>query len=119
MSEAKFTPGPWWACIGPDQPVPYYRGLVAMLGAYRDQFISIVTGKNGSQAGHECSSEEWRANAHLIAAAPDLYEALYLCMQTLDQYADVSSINEDCPNAAMTAMMRAKEVLAKARGENT
>lgn len=40
MSDTKFTPGPWWAAIGKDQPVPYYRGLVAVLSS--DPYISGI-----------------------------------------------------------------------------
>lgn len=74
MSDTKFTPGPWWAAIGKDQPVPYYRGLVAVLSS--DPYISICTGETGDQSGRTCGGDEWEANAALIAAAPDLYEAL-------------------------------------------
>lgn len=70
MSDTKFTPGPWWAAIGKDQPVPYYRGLVAVLSS--DPYISICTGETGDQSGRTCGGDEWEANAALIAAAPQM-----------------------------------------------
>lgn len=74
VDEAGFTPGPWWACIGSDQPVPYYRGLVMYVS--HDPQITICTGAEGDQSGRTCDSSEWEANARLIAAAPDMFEAL-------------------------------------------
>lgn len=73
MSDTKFTPGPWWAAIGKDQPVPYYRGLVSVLSS--DPHISICTGETGDQSGRTCGRDEWEANASLIAAAPHLDSA--------------------------------------------
>lgn len=46
-----------------------------------------------------------------------LMTALDECVEVLDQYADISSLNEDCPNDAMRARDIAKTALARARGE--
>ena len=59
MSEAKHTPGPW--IVDTDY-------IIQDGGTSDENTIAIV----GDQ-------EEWKANAHLIAAAPDLLEALEDC----------------------------------------
>lgn len=99
-----FTKGPWE--VKPEEfnrPYIRIRGT-ALGGKYK---IANVLGlsKDGELYGDD---EETRANAHLIAAAPELYEALEkisvaIQHNTLDQYA---------------AMMIIKELLAKARGES-
>lgn len=72
--EQGFTPGPWWACFAEDQPVAYYRGLVMYVSS--DPYITVCTGHEGDKSGRICAPDEWEANARLIAAAPELYEAL-------------------------------------------
>ena len=64
----KFTPGPW--LIGEDQCV--------------DETWSIVTTSGGSIIANVNDRHDRKANAHLIAAAPDLYEAL----EKLRSYSD-------------------------------
>lgn len=107
MSDTKFTPGPWWAAIGKDQPVPYYRGLISVLSS--DPHISICTGETGDQSGRTCGRDEWEANASLIAAAPDLYEALELLLNDVEHY---PAWQRPCH-----AVDSARAALAKARGE--
>ena len=101
MTELKATPGPWAYDVTvafsdrPDLPcvVDEYRLIVAQ--CWDD--------------GH--SDDECEANAHLIAAAPDLYEALDALEYQLGgetdavkrRFADVRS--------------KARAALAKARGE--
>lgn len=122
MSDTKFTPGPWWAAIGKDQPVPYYRGLVAVLSS--DPYISICTGETGDQSGRTCGGDEWEANAALIAAAPDLYEAaetelnaLLFARTLLAEYE--RQVSGDTFNSPVinSAIDDARAALAKARGE--
>ena len=87
MSASYFTPGPWWVPPGEDRSgihVPINSNPHNIATAY---FV------NG------------RANAHLIAAAPDLYEAL-------ENFTRVANLDE-----RRAAFNRAVAVLAKARGE--
>lgn len=92
--EAKFTPGPW------------------KVGPVDETLVATDDGKEVAQiCGDYNQPETWpvmEANAHLIAAAPELYEALsdllFLCSQT----AEVCGTQE---------VKVACAVLAKARGE--
>lgn len=86
MSDTKFTKGPWW-----------------------------LSGKGTIRAGESawvahCSWHNKEANAHLIAAAPDLYEALY---EIFYYQGGADSVVDD-----EYVMERAKAALAKARGES-
>ncbi len=90
MNKTKFTPGPW------------------KIGAYESGRMA-VDGANGEEVTGYIDIED----AHLIAAAPELYEALKeLCRYAEDsdgcQYGTLSTkLVKDIANAA----------LAKARGE--
>src|SRR5262245_24387554 len=67
---SKHTRGPWRAVTDPkDQPVSYFRGLVALVENNGANYKSVV-----AECGH-VEQEEWDANTHLIAASPDLLAA--------------------------------------------
>jgi hypothetical protein len=92
MSETKFTPGPWvknWTA-------PYN-----------------VSGQGGSQIAtvHFFSNEECQGNADLIAAAPELYEALENALDRLDDISIYYNID------LSEEIKAANAALAKARGE--
>lgn len=80
MSETKHTPGPW---------------------KYQKQNGSPTTGKHmisGAKPGYlaevrDCGSGDVEANARLIAAAPELLEALELCRIHMYEHA---SNTQDC-----------------------
>jgi len=95
MSEAKFTPGPWeWD--GDVWDYDYAEEAPWLIG--KDNQI-ILKGEI------DCAN---KANAHLIAAAPDLYEAIKELLYALqdDDNWRTSGVYED-----------AEAALAKARGE--
>ena len=81
MSESKHTEGEWVV----DRTEKYYRPCVRMNGmimAYLpDTSIGLMTGKEHRQA-------EDRANAALIAAAPDLLAALEAIMLFVETCSD-------------------------------
>lgn len=85
MSEPKFTPGPWLV-------------MANQIGTQETEIASICL-----TAQIRLPKDETKANAHLIAAAPDLYEALEYCIKQIPEFGDVPGI---------------KAALAKARGEN-
>lgn len=91
MSEPKFTPGPWYAAQ------PEECGGWWIVATDPEGCDCIDSGDGGFE----------REDAHLIAAAPELYEALETCLlygaMTGDEW--------------VTA--KAEAALAKARGENT
>jgi len=91
MSEAKFTPGPWiaWQPRG-DESVPVRTDGLGITIAY----------------AHQGAITNARANAHLIAAAPELYDLLE----------SFPGFTNDCKIGDPWIEKR-DEILAKARGE--
>lgn len=107
MSEATFTPGPWFV---DDNNNIWRRNPIAL---YEN---------GGGIAGDKplaCCNQGWygegqvgfpvRANAQLIAAAPDIYEALKIILEY--PYCDASPL--DVP----LVMERARAAIRKAEGE--
>ena len=50
------------------------------------------------------ATEEMKANAHLIAAAPELLEALHVCWASLKTYGDHPLIDKQCKLAINKAL---------------
>jgi hypothetical protein len=123
MSEAKFTKGPW-VC----KELPYFSG-----SPFREYEINRPDGWTriakvivsvSSLADDYAPARDLEANAHLIAAAPELYEALqiardYVAAELEDERqaykgyeasSNIMTIEED--------LSRADAALAKARGES-
>lgn len=106
-SETKFTPGPWEIGCG--------FGLYGVRIDASDRAICGVSGvtrqvynRDGSPAGEVDMPEGW-ANARLIAAAPELYEALVcLLARAENELADPEDVHE---------VVFAKATISKARGE--
>lgn len=93
MSEPKFTKAPWFVH---DE----LKRSVAFNG--RDGVENLFT---EDLEGYFCCQNE--ADAHLIAAAPDLYAALIECLEAVEEY-----YQEDAK-----FILEAKAALKKARGE--
>ena len=94
MSESKHTPGPWEAI--------HYAGT----DAYSDVVAGRVALVDGSHSNPLLSPED----ARLIAAAPDMFEAL----RDIASYYDPSF-----GDYANTLATKAQKALAKASGEQT
>lgn len=103
MSEAKFTPGPWH--VGPVDDT-----------RVEDSYGNEVAQIDGDY-NHPDTWPIMEANAHLIAAAPDLYEALETLMEeyskVIREYKglDVGSCGDVAYDVAGVA-------LARSRGES-
>lgn len=90
----KHTPGPWWLDIGKTDAAIHAGGTIAMIS-------DIMTG--------------WRANAHLIAAAPDLLAGAAEAVAAWDMEEDTPEHNHEDRLEAAIAMLRA--AIRKARGD--
>lgn len=94
MSKPKFTPGPWIAQT--EAGITTKKGLCNVIQKKGPMFILI------DGVGHN----EAQANAALIAAAPELYDAAEYLLRNLDTF------------MFETAKEQLKAKLAKARGES-
>ena len=117
MSNTKWTPGPWRVEKGrSDWGMPRSHAVVPDDGSGFD-FDGMIAEVHSLQpycAGESKANIEKAstdiANAHLIAAAPDLYEALL--------EAHLAMINSIPSYAGSYICRRNQAVLAKARGES-
>lgn len=109
MTETKFTPGPW----------------EALFDKRRDNYSIFGGASKGARhwiANTKCEStpRDHAANAHLIAAAPELYAALEGAIGALEYSVDCArddGNNEDI-DFAQSKLDAALLVLATARGED-
>jgi hypothetical protein len=95
----KHTPGPWKSVHD-----PHYPGMMVVEGP--EMPITIIT----SAIGVDFKSYVRRvANAHLIAAAPDLLAALEACESAMQScMADFNQYDQAAYDAARAAIARAK-----------
>ena len=89
MSEPKWTPGPWKVIAGPSS-------------------FHALRGETQKQA---------EANAHLIAAAPELYDAIELILPLARGYRPEGQTYE-ARQTCRSWIEAAENALAKARGEH-
>ena len=108
MTEPKFTPGPW-TCLGPSfgDPLPRYTTEIETDWEYEG-----AENRQICEMPFHHHDEENEANAHLIAAAPELYEALEWAYNTA-----VEHDNQEQFDWAIYCE-RLYQALAKARGES-
>ena len=110
-----FTPGPWKVSyraldVGVDDDVHGYAKLFDIRG------WGYLTGK-GQALGLDCeeATKIQHANAHLICAAPDMYEAL----QKIEEWcAHIDAISPEDGELHDQIVGLASSVLSKARGES-
>jgi len=105
MSEPKFTKAPWLLA---NDGSPFVYALNEE-GNQNRFWLHIARGfvKNESWEDARVASDEVLANAHLISAAPDLYEAL----------SEVDEIFNESWYTDKQLVMKIKAALKKARGE--
>jgi hypothetical protein len=100
MTELMHTPGPW-------SQREDYRGRLRVLSG-RNEIARIFSGHGQRQQ-----------NAQLIAAAPELLDALYECAEYLDNLSDVEDgdYGQPMPNKAMSLLTVVERAIAKAEGK--
>lgn len=103
MRRTKWTPGPWMLATSNS-----WRRFVDYEG--RSVCEPIV-----QRDGHPDLHFGSKHNAHLIAAAPEMYKALENLIEEAEGLADMNQGTQSEPLAR--AWERARAVLAKARGE--
>lgn len=102
MSEAKHTPGPWRSELDADgdHGIFYATDLIAVTDGWGDSSTS------------DRSLDEDKANAHLIAAAPELLDALHQARLQIDYLHEKFRIT----GTGNTVLTRIDEAIAKAEG---
>lgn len=109
-NERKWTPGPWVA-----EPENYDGdgGVLVRVGG--DYPRNCIANAWGQQSAREVD-DEGQANAHLIAAAPDLYKALEECLNA--EMARRKKLKDGAPASEYSdaRIARIRAALAKARG---
>lgn len=107
---SNFTPGPWW--VDPEDE-KWTAGI-------ESSGFSVVIAGNKHKNEHDMgiqggTPEQTAANAHLIAAAPEMYELLELGSVILT---DIVTGSLSVDNEIERLKIRMDELLAEARGES-
>ena len=113
---SKYTPGPWR--VGEQTEKQHTR--IEQCSARGDGQWSITVGWVNDDANTVPDAdgrlgETWKANARLIAAAPDLLEALDHCEKILNAW--FADPGDDPGRRAMAAVNKARAAIAKAEGD--
>ena len=102
-TDSKWTPGPWEYQEKSDA----YTHIVRAAG---NRFICSMG---------QSMKPEYEANARLIAAAPEMAEALKALADECAEYVRINNLHSNDGSPATThSMRRARAALAKARGES-
>lgn len=108
MSKNKFTPGPWAAVFEPEWNQWSIRSANPADLAEAPVYYELASSIGGHVRGENFDDySEVEANARLVAAAPDLLEALEMLLEETDPM----KLNAGEP------WCRVRTVIAKARGE--
>ena len=107
MSETKFTDGPW--CV---KEIEFDKEYIRVRGTRLGQkfkIANVIDLKNHHDESKWCRADraESLANAHLIAAAPDMYQLLF-ALSEMNGY-ELAGFIENTDDLI--------KLLAKARGE--
>jgi hypothetical protein len=113
---SKFTPGPWeYLCeIGYAGNYPYSKAHRVKIGKE-----TLTIGCHGYDwEGYDWEGgEEIEANAHLIAAAPEMYKALAHLVDTIKSH-NLDSFSKMYCDRLGKAIEKSEAAIAKARGES-
>jgi hypothetical protein len=110
---AQHTPGPWRLTLEPTE----LPGVNVRFCIDTDYAINIAGGQSQEHLGGASGAifeEECRANARLIAAAPELLEAL---KAMLSHTAELDPMQGYRPEEDFIAVKQASAAIAKATGE--
>jgi hypothetical protein len=133
MTDIKHTPGPWQACnmvhedgrpMTPEELGEYVCNAVKKSNETRFLFVSGNDGDGNVDVCHVGNGPNGPANVHLIAAAPDMYEALVAAEKAIDAYIDacgeivIEETEYGKPDLdAVRAYLKCANALEKARGK--
>lgn len=129
MSETKFTKGSWGihVCDSTMEPMianaengkPAFAFCTRKIGVGKKVIadVHMRSSIDDYNLGYPCpdNMEEMLANTHLIAAAPELYEALRMAANDLNTAAWMMA--PEINPALFETVQRAEAALTKARGE--
>jgi hypothetical protein len=112
MKKAKYTLGPWYVSIIADDNCP-----IMSMGVHNKSMQYIAQTSNFN--GHIGDEKEMEANTRLIAAAPDLLEALEAMLPHFNQdYDDVQDFEfMNILSSRNKAYDLAEKAIEKAKGE--
>ena len=108
MSDTGFTPGPW-VC----------GNRYSSMGVYTESG-DVIANTRGSQRNFDRETQlaEQDANAHLIAAAPELYAAAELALIVAESWIHDQLDGTNSLGEALVELNPVRAALAKARGES-
>lgn len=109
MSNVKHTPGPWLTA----RNECHIGGIATIHHCINNDWVEVWSDKWFE--GDGLTEEVMEANARLIAAAPDLLEALQECVSMLEQFC-FSDAN--CEGAVTAQVNEARNAIRKATGKS-
>lgn len=115
-NETKFTDAPWMVTLTADGDYSInthtHTAVSVAESRVSDRDVVVKDDDGYPQFGEGVDYiEHHRYNAHLIAAAPELYESLKIAVEVLEKTANDTLIGRNAAEDART-------VLARARGEH-
>lgn len=116
---SKHTPGPW---LVEEDETGDQSGLECVVVVDKSENYHISTcqfdGIDGHSNGGNPDYETAKANASLIAAAPELLKALKFCVGEFYQYDDANDPDGATEKARIKAIKLAEKAIAKAEGKS-
>lgn len=111
MKGLRCTPGPWEVLYKYDEPEGYFGPQVTTIFLRLGERVLELASAGDKRCAH---FQTWDANARLIAAAPDLLEALEAVVKAwLHEAAQGDGIMEE----HAPILTKARAVIAEAKGE--